>query len=85
MNPCLEVIQTSSLERPQYCAVLFTANYCATTCEKFYEPFNSFMTEMNKMAKRMKVVVVNCDKREKDFAECMSKLPAGFQAVPFKA
>ena len=33
----------------------------------------------------MQVVVVNCDKREKDFNECLSKLPACCLAVPFKA
>ena len=83
-NPCHEVVQTSSIDRSQYVAVLFCANYCSNVCEKFYEPFGTFMQEMNKMAKRMQVIVVNCDKREKDYTECISKLPAGLYCIPFK-
>ena len=82
-NPTLETVATSSIDRTTYVAVLFTANYCASVVEKFYEPFGTFMTEMNKQAKRMQVIVVNCDKREKDYAECLSKVPACCYAIPF--
>ena len=82
-NPSHVVCKTTEIARTQFVAVLFTASY-GKPCTDFMAPFAEFVATLNKDSQRMHVVVVNCDKREKDFNECISKLPKSFYAVPFK-
>jgi len=65
-------------------AVLFTAEY-GPPCLAFEKPFLDFEAAMNKDTHRMQVVVVNCDKRLKEFNQSIAKMPARFLAVPFSS
>lgn len=83
-HPSHVEVKTASLDRTQYCAVLFTAEY-APPCQDFLAPFTEFVTAMNAENKRMQVVVVNCDKRFKEYSQCVAKMPEDWLAVPFTA
>ena len=65
-----------------YVAVLFTAEY-GPPCQAFEKPFFDFEAAMNKDSHRMQVVVVNCDKRRKEYDLSIAKMPARFLSVPF--
>ena len=73
--PIADVIK----EGTTYVGVLFTAHYCPP-CTRFCEPLKAFYEEFSKDDK-FALIVVNCDKREKEYAECIKDLP--WPAIPY--
>ena len=66
----------------EYIGVLFTAEFCPP-CKRLLEPLKTFYDEMVKEGK-FELVIVNCDKREKEYAEHLKSMDWCL-ALPFDA
>ena len=78
-----DIVEAKDLATPYYVAVIFTAEY-APPCLQFLPQFDSFMEQMNKDSLRMQVVVVNCDKSQREYDEHIKKLSPKYLVVPFE-
>ena len=65
----------------KFIGVFFSANYCPP-CKKVMEPLKNFYKEFNKDSLQLQIVLVNCDKKEKDYKEHLAEMP-WILAVPF--
>ena len=69
-------------ENLKYVAVAFSAQYCPP-CEGFHDPLRKFYDEVSKDG-RFELIMVNCDRRELEYAEQMKALDWCL-TVPFDA
>ena len=67
-------------ENLRYIGVLFSAEYCPP-CQRLHEPLQQFYDEMTKSG-AFDMVLVNCDKREKEYKENFKNLNF-LHALPF--
>eukprot|EP00349_Pseudokeronopsis_sp_Brazil_P001546 CAMPEP_0202963786 /NCGR_PEP_ID=MMETSP1396-20130829/7803_1 /ASSEMBLY_ACC=CAM_ASM_000872 /TAXON_ID= /ORGANISM="Pseudokeronopsis sp., Strain Brazil" /LENGTH=162 /DNA_ID=CAMNT_0049685293 /DNA_START=12 /DNA_END=500 /DNA_ORIENTATION=+ len=58
----------------KFIGLFFSANYCPP-CKKVLQPFHNFYQEFNKDSLQFQMILVNCDRSEKDFREHLAEMP----------
>ena len=87
-SPYEMVTVQEALGKAQYVIMFFTAEYCPP-CVPVHAPLEALASKGNEGVHgdrvKFQVVVINCDKAEEQYTQCISKMPKDWYAMPFDA